>query len=285
MANLNAHFIEFEKRISLSKSRQNELTRSRQAVEKKITEYFRTKSQLGIPRFFIQGSYKMGTMVLKKDKTYDVDLGVRFKNTPGLQPKTLQKNVLRAVKGHTSGGAEHREKCIRLIYKGDFNIDLPVFYQSNQKENDYYLAMKSGAKPDDTSKMVEWFETKIDKEGQLKRLIKYTKIWANCRTLKMPSGIMLTVWLANNYVPNRRDELALLATLKQVKNVINQGTKCKNPVNPQENLAEKLNDDQKKNFRIALTNLVEALEQSVQETNKNKALLALKPFFGNRFLE
>jgi hypothetical protein len=285
MANLNAHFIEFEKRISLSKSRQNELTRSRQAVEKKITEYFRTKSQLGIPRFFIQGSYKMGTMVLKKDKTYDVDLGVRFKNKPGLQPKTLQQNVLRAVKGHTSGGAEHREKCIRLIYKGDFNIDLPVFYQSNQKENDYYLAMKSGAKPDDTSKMVEWFKTKIDKEGQLKRLIKYTKIWANCRTLKMPSGIMLTVWLANNYVPNRRDELALLATLKQVKNVINQGTKCKNPVNPQENLAEKLNNDQKKNFRIALTNLVEALEQSVQETNKNKALHTLKPFFGNRFLE
>lgn len=285
MANLNAHFIEFEKRISLSKSRQNELTRSRQAVEKKITEYFRTNGQLAIPRFFIQGSYKMGTMVLKKDKTYDVDLGVRFNNTPGLQPKSLQQNVLRAVKDHTSGGAEHREKCIRLIYKGDFNIDLPVFYQSNQKEHDYYLAMKSGAKPDDTTKMVEWFKTKIDKEGQLKRIIKYTKIWANCRTLKMPSGIMLTVWLANNYVANRRDELALLATLKQVKNVINQGTKCKNPVNPQENLAEKLNDDQKKNFRIALTNLVEALEQSVQETNKNKALLTLKPFFGNGFLE
>lgn len=285
MANLNAHFIDFDKRISLSKSRQKELTKSKQAVEKTIIDYFRTNSQLGIPRFFIQGSYKMGTMVLKKDNTYDVDLGVYFKNTQGLQPKTLQQNLLRAVKGQTAGGAQHKEKCIRLIYKRDFNIDLPVFYLKEPKMDDYYLAMKNGSKADDSVKMVKWFESKIDKEGQLKRLIKYTKIWANCRSHKMPSGIMLTIWLASNYVANSRDEQSLLSSLKKVKNALSWSVKCKNPVNPQENLADGLTDIQKKKFKIALTNLIAGIEQAVQETNKEKALRILNPFFGKRFFE
>lgn len=282
MANLNSKFQEFNKNISLSESRKENLKNSKDALQNKVIRYFQDNTNLSVPSFFIQGSYKMGTMILKKDNTYDVDLGVYFDNNEGLTGESLQKKVLEAVTNHTTGGAQHRQNCIRVIYSGEYNIDLPVFYKNYFGA--YNLASKNMDKLDDTRQMVEWFENKKDRNGQLVRLVKYMKAWADFRTHKMPSGIMLTIWLAEHFISNDRDDLALLQTLEHTKHCIAMnGRRCLNPINQSEDLANKLTLQQKQNFEIELTTLIRALDTAINDPENERAYNSLKPFFGDRF--
>ena len=98
MANFHDIFLRYNEAISLSKSRIVRLRSARKAIENTIKREFKTNKNLEIPRFWIQGSVKMETLVVKKDNTYDVDLGVYFVNTKGFTAKTLQDNIVRAVK-------------------------------------------------------------------------------------------------------------------------------------------------------------------------------------------
>ncbi len=187
MANTHNYFLEFEKRISLSSSKKKKLISSRKALEKRIVEYFKANTKMLVPKFYIQGSYKMGTMVVGKDGTYDVDLGIYFLSKPTVEPQSLQNYVLKAVSNHTEDGAQHREKCIRVRYKGDFDIDLPVYYKTNTDSHPY-LATKNQCLESDPKNLCDWFESKKDREGQLVRLVKYFKAWAHERSKQMPSG-------------------------------------------------------------------------------------------------
>jgi hypothetical protein len=282
MTNLNTDFQEFNKKLTLSSSRKEKLKASKDALKNKIISYFKDNTALSVPEFYIQGSYKMGTMILKKDNTYDVDLGVYFEDNKGITGELLQKKVLNAVKEHTDGGARHKRNCIQVVYSGEYNIDLPVFYKDAW--GNYILASKDNDKPDDTRQMVDWFNEKKDANGQLVRLIKYMKAWANTRSHKMPSGIMLTIWLTNHFYSNERDDIALLETLRQTYYCIQlHGRKCINPVNQKEDLASQLTTTQKINFETEMGTLIRTIENATNSSDRTKAYQALKPFFGNRF--
>jgi len=283
MANLHNTFIKYNQALTLTSTRKKKLISSRKAVEADIINYFKGNSKLPVPKFFIQGSYKTGTMILKKDNTYDVDLGVYFEEIKGLQPKTLQKNVANAVKNRTPSGIQHKEKCIRVIYKGEFNIDLPVYYIPPNTLITH-LATKSGWEKSDSKKLIYWLESKKDKNGQLVRLIKYTKAWANSRTKKMPSGIALSVWIAKFYVPNNRDDIAFVKTLSNISWSI-WGIECVNPVFPHDNLIASLDVNQKNYFREALKNIITDGKRAIQEKNDTIAFnLWRKHFNKKRFV-
>ncbi len=98
MANTHNQFLKFEQAISLTKGRKDKLVASRKALQKTIVEYFKNKTKVPVPKFYIQGSYKMKTMVVKRDGSYDVDLGVYFLFRPSVQPETLKGYVVDAVK-------------------------------------------------------------------------------------------------------------------------------------------------------------------------------------------
>jgi hypothetical protein len=202
---VNCHeiFLVFHENISIPKAKLQKLIQSRKALQKRIVEYFRLIDGIPLPKFYIQGSYKMGTMVLTKDGTYDVDLGVYFLTKPGVEPFTLQKWVLESLVGQTTGGVQHRNRCVRVVYKGDFDIDLPVYYMSSSDKHPY-LAAKTGWIESDPKELCDWFQSKIDESGQLLRIVKYFKIWADNRPRKMPSGIAFTVWAAENYKADTR---------------------------------------------------------------------------------
>jgi hypothetical protein len=281
MADLNKVFKNFNQFLSLTTGRRDRIISSRKAVEDSIIRYFKDRDDLSTPKFFIQGSYKMSTMILNKDNTYDVDLAVIFEGKPSITPKTLQKHVAEAVRFHTDSGVEHKQKCVRVIYRGEFNIGLPVYYIEKRTT---YFATKSGWEKSDPKKLVEWFMKKKDSKGQLLRIVKYLKAWANKRSFKMPSGIALTVWAAKNYKTNERDDLALLNTLKAIRSSLRWEVKCINPVTPKDDLVSKLDKRQKEKFVEALKLLIEDMQRAKVEKNETKAYNILKKHFGDRFL-
>ena len=282
MANLHSTFIQFEQAISVRGNRLETMRTSKTAVQTAKTNYFRSYAGFGTPNFYIQGSYKMGTLVLKKDNTYDVDLGVHFPNIPKLEPKSLQSNVRRAMADHTARGAQHREKCVRVIYAGEFNIDLPV-YCAQSSGHHTILATKSGWEVSDPKALVDWFAAKKDPNGPLVRIVKYLTVWASQRILKMPSGIALSVWAANNFRGALRDDEAFLETVKAIRSSVFWFVSCQCPVIPRDNLTARLNTSQRSNFKDALDNLIEVLKEAISHREVEKARNICRSQFGRRF--
>ena len=285
MANLHNTFIQYCNTISLSANRKKKLIKSRKAVETSILDHFKNSTKLPVPKFYIQGSYKMDTIITKKDNTHDVDLGVYFLTKPDILPRTIQKHVVKAVEWQTKAGAEHKEKCVRVIYQGEFDIDLPVYYFHKNAKHPQ-LATKNGWESSDPKELIDWFSKKKDKKGQLLRIIKYLKSWANSRSHKMPSGIALTVWAAENYKKSSRDDVALLETLKSInKHFFWNGIECINPATPKDDLISKLDSKQKKRFKSAIERLISDGEIAIKESNNAKAFNLWKQHFNkNRFL-
>lgn len=281
MGNTHNQFLQFERAISLSPAKKKKLIASRKALENRIREHFKSHAKFLTPKFYIQGSYKMGTMVVKKNGTYDVDLGIYFLEKPKIESLSLQKNILNAVNGHTIGGVEHREKCIRVIYQGDYDIDFPVYYKTPQNKHPF-LATKKGWLQSDPKELCDWFEKRKDKNGQLMRLVKYFKAWAYQRSRKMPNGISFTVWVTNCYKPDKRDDKAFLLTAKAIEETFGGGftnTEIICPVTPQDNLL-KLDFNQRTKFKETFRQMIRDAEQAIQTNSNQKALT-----FGNSCLE
>ena len=285
MANAHNHFLKFEQNVSITPSKKKKLIASRKALEKRITEYFKAHAKFLVPKFYIQGSYKMKTMVMDKEGSYDVDLGVYFLEKPNIEPLSLQKNVFNAVKNHTVTGVEHRDKCIRVIYKGDFDIDIPVYYKTPNDKHPF-LATKNGWLESDPKELCDWFETKKDRNGQLMRLVKYFKSWANHRAKKMPSGIAFTVWIANNYKPNSRDDKAFYETAQAIESCFgsfwNGDTEAINPATPKDNLL-KLDFDQRTNFKEIFRHMLSEIKHALETNSNTKANNIWKQQFGDKF--
>lgn len=286
MANTHNQFLKFEQNISLTPSKKAKLIASRTALQDRILRYFRIYTDLPTPKFYIQGSYKMKTMVLDKEGTYDVDLGVYFLNNFPLNyvAYTVQNHIANAVRMHTTEGVEHRDKCIRVIYRGDFDIDLPVYYK--MPYDNPHLATKTSWQKSDPKELCDWFEKQRklkDVNGQMLRLIKYFKVWANNRTRKMPSGIAFTVWVAENFKTNSRDDIAFYETARAIKSSLSWGVSCRNPATPFDDLTSKLDSIQKRNFIDSLDNLITEAEIALKQESQEKALSIWNKHLGNKF--
>lgn len=289
MANCNKHFLSYNTKISLPDSKAQNIITKHNTLRGIIENYFKAKDGYKIPEFYIQGSYKMKTMVLKKDNTYDVDLGVYFREKPLHTCTTVQGHVLSSVSTHTTGGAKHLQKCIRVIYAGDFNIDLPVYYQT-PSDKIAWIAVKNGNwRQDDPEELVKWFDLQRKKEvkndGQLIRIVKYLKRWANEKNFKTPSGAALTVWAGKYFEPKAdRDDISLSQTINAIKRSLFWSVSCECPVEPKDDLLSNLDIDQKVKFKDALTTLCTDAEAAISTyTSEADAIKLWKKHLGDKF--
>jgi hypothetical protein len=287
MANCNKLFIDFGKIITPSLAQMQKMKTSREALEKKISE--KIKEKLGVDvSYLTQGSaaHKMKTIIIKENGTYDVDRGVYLPGKPNVSADAVQKYVFDAVSDHTSDGAEHRKKCIRVFYKGAYNIDFPVYYEVEDESYSYIAIKGNGWIKDDPSKMIEWFLDFKDEDGQLLRIVKYLKAWASKASCKMPSGIALTVWAARNFSPiSDRDDECLLQLLKQLESVILVSPSCISPVEPFDDFTSKLSESQKEEFSSRLTAFSKDAQNAINEENQLTASKIWKRYLGDRFPE
>ncbi|MEO8589560.1 MAG: cyclic GMP-AMP synthase DncV-like nucleotidyltransferase [Flavobacteriales bacterium] len=285
MANCNRLFGTFNDQITVSGNRLEKLKDSRMALQDHLTNYFKKKEGLTTPRFALQGSYKMKTMVQKEsDATYDVDLGLYFLEKPEVAPATIQGYVWDAVENWTGTKPEHRSKCIRVIYAKDYHIDIPVYYKT-PSDSHPHLATKEGWQDSDPKAFWEWFNQKSDSAGQLKRMIKYLKAWCDARSFKTPSGVALTTWTCERFLADERDDKALANLLRQMYTTITPQCTCQMPVWAFDDLTKKLDLDQKAKFRDALKTFSEDAAQAVAEKNQLKASKLWRKHLGDRFPE
>ncbi|MFH6983371.1 CBASS cGAMP synthase [Marinoscillum luteum] len=283
MASCHNLFQDFHQNIRLLKSKRDKMKSSKEALRKKIVNHFKEKHPEYKPKFYIQGSYKTKNGIRYKDDTADLDDGVYFERDPDVTATTLQKWVYEAVEGHTSGGQQHKKKCIRVIYAGDFHIDLPVLYKTDDMDHPRLAVKNEGWVDDDPKEFVEWFNRSKDQDGQLIRDTMYLKAWGDHKRNSMPSGLCMTILGEKNAKYDDRDDISLHETLKNIKNSLSAFWTCTMPTWPYENLFEKYDQTFKDNFFKNLDAFIEDADEAIQTDDKGKASKLWRKHLGDRF--
>ena len=285
MANCHHLFGEFNTEISLTSNKKTKMTSSKDGLRERIRKYFKVHHPEYIPKFYIQGSYKMKTGIRTKDDICDLDDGVYFFRTPDVTATTLQNWIWDAVNGYTSTTPEHRKKCIRNIFSGDYEIDIPVYYKVSGKE--YQLAVKNNGWDDsDPKALIDWFNNNKDANGKMNKAIKELKAWCDHKRNKMPSGLAMTILAMNakaKIVLNDRDDILLTDILREIKKTLAQKIECIVPVTPKDDLFADYDSTRKNNFLTNLDSFLADAEAALKEPNQLKASRLWQKHLGTRF--
>jgi hypothetical protein len=285
MANCHNLFQAYHEEILIGVEKKNKLNKSKDSLRDRIRKWFKENHPDYVPKFYIQGSMKMKSVIRTKDDICDLDDGVYFFREPDVKPTVLQGWVWDAVNGHTSTPPEHRKKCIRTTFSGDYEIDHPVYYKVDGKE--YQLAIKdNGWRDDDPKAMVDWFINKKDKEGRLVRIVKYLKAWCDDRRNSMPSGLAMTILSSNaldKIVLNSCDDISLRDILNEMKKELDRKFECVVPVTPKDNLFSDYSQARKDNFLDALSSFLDDANKAIREDNQLKASKLWQKHLGRRF--
>ena len=283
MANCHDLFIDFKENLKITSSKRNNLMEAKEVLRKRIKKYFKENHPEYIPDFFIQGSYKMGTMIRTKDDTCDLDDGIHFKCEPDVSPTTLQEWVYKAVEGHTTGGQKHMDKCIRVTYKNDYHIDLPVYKQADDDDL-LWLAVKSkkwDEEESDPKGFVEWY--KEEKTDLMTRMTRYLKAWGDHVRNNMPSGLAMTLFSEKYLNPNERDDIALKNTLIEMRDNLKINWQAIMPKKPGDDILATYSPVFKTNFLQALDDFIEDAEKAIKESCQLKASKLWRKHLGVRF--
>mgnify|MGYP001408553601 CR=1 FL=1 len=294
MANCHDLFNEYHDKIKINSDKKESLRKSRDAVRDKIKKYFKDTKGVTAPKFHGQGSYMMGTIITPLDGEYDIDDGVYLQHLEEDESKwpatsTMHTWIVNAVKGHTSTEPVDKNTCVRVIYKNHYHIDLPIYVI---KDDVPRLAHKSkGWINSDPRAFTDWFRSTVKENGeQLRQIVKYLKAWADYKnqnaSTKMPSGIMLTILAAENFVgSDGRDDEALVGTVRNILDTLEESFSCKKPVEPNEDLFEDWSDTRKDNFLNKLNTLCDKGNKALELENdkKEEASLKWQDLLGDRF--
>lgn len=283
MANLNYLFEQFNHELSVTDSKKSMMINSREHLREKIRKSFEQNHKGYSPKFYIQGSYKLRTLIRTKDDTCDMDDGVYFSSNPdNVTGTTLQRWVKDAVEGTTDATPTHKKKCIRVDYKAGYNIDLPVMVFDEDKDDHPLLAVKnSDFQIDDPKEFVDYFQD--NKTDQMVRIIKYLKAWCDHKRAEMPCGLAMTVLSLKCFQGNDRDDIALKYVLVEIEKELEKNFRCLMPTTPKDDLFEDYSETKKTNFMDNLSAFIEDAKKAIDESNHQKASKLWQKHLGDRF--
>jgi len=303
MANCHNQFVDFNKTISLTDDRKKKLKKSRTNLRDWIRDDFKENHKDEIqPKFTSQGSSEMKTTVNPiartievdgEEKTitkYDTDDGIYFIG-PLDERKSVQTYhnwIKDAVDGYTGMSPVDKNTCVRTKFADGRHIDQPIYFIDEDDADEPKLAhRRDGWVVSDPRAFSTWFNDQAKQNEQLRRLVKYLKGWCDYQNFnddskKMPTGFVLTIWAANNFNANSRDDIAIRDTLQNMYNALSVYFECLRPTVPK-------NEDVVSNysyedyFMDKLKSFLDSAKQAINETNPKNACYKWQKHLGPRF--
>ena len=99
----------------------------------------------------------------------------------------------------------------------------------------------------------------------------------------MPSGLILTVLAARNFLPNERDDVSFTDMAYAISNVVNFVFCVNNPVDSDEDLTARLTDEQKARYQEAISDLASDTAIAVETDDREEASKLWRRQLGDRF--
>ncbi|MEX2336632.1 MAG: CBASS cGAMP synthase [Fulvivirga sp.] len=288
-SNCDDLFKRFNQVITIHPNKVASLRKAHNTIRTKVSNYFEKYTNLPIPDFYIQGSYKMKTIVENRSTICDVDLGVFFSEHPRLNVETIQNHIKNAITGHTTRGVTIKTNCVRLNYVRDFHIDLPIYYIDKFSGETYFGARGYKWERSEPKAFIDWFNAATKNKPQLIRIIRYLKAWGdNAKTKtgkKFPSGLALTLWAVQFFEKSNRDDVAFFNTGTAIMKFLHnkRSWNAMMPVPPGDDVMNRLNSSQKSSFYNEIEEMVSMAADAVSAKNRSEAISIWNKIFGRRF--
>lgn len=288
MADLHKEFQNYHEEISLPKSKKEYLISGRDAVRERIENYFENEKEVTKPTFFQQGSFAIKTVVNPLSGEYDLDDGVYLQhlNTDNLpKTETVHGWFVEALKNHTKERPIDKNNCIRILYAGDYHIDLPIYCEKDSK----ILLARKGADQwinSDSKAFSEWFYTHLNTQGeQMRRIIKYMKAWKDYQGIDIP-GIVFTVLCVQNFIAvSDRDDSCLVKVAENSLLCLKTNSNLNMPVEPYDDLLTKYSYSELDQLKSSFKNLIENGNEAIDNISKDEAIDEWGLILGDRFIK
>ena len=252
-------------------------------------------------KFVQQGSYAMRTMVQSEVDTSDIDDGAVFARSSLKGPREGDKTANEAkemvckalsVSGKFNTPPEVRKNCVRVYYNDGFHVDIPVYrtFEEDGKTKKE-LASAGTWKTSAPEDITNWFNDSVTSKSpdetngrQLRRIVRLLKYWSKSRSSwAMPSGFIISV-LVNEAFPYQgklnRDDQALLAVMRSIRNRLLFQEKVYRPVDPQEEITTEQTLSRVRKMREELKGAIDELSKiDRSDCDELMALKALKSVF------
>lgn len=250
---------------------------------------------------WIQGSYKYRTLIrpLAKEESYDLDLGVYFltEEVEGTSASSLREMISDGLTAYmevcenVKKIEKQRKRCLRIVYKDDFHIDIPVYILDEDSDLRTLAVLPDDWEQSDPKQLYMWFKQTVPESERpaVRRLIQYIKGWAivafRLNQGAAISSITTTVLAARFYssLPSTfiswNDEERLIEFVKWMKNELAEEFRVNNPINLTENLCRIENAN--KSFTTDKINILRAaVEQAEAAETCDEAIIAWEQAFG-----
>lgn len=233
---------------------------------------------------WLQGSYKFGTQVrpARKGDEFDIDLGIYFNwsGTPEdgtFSPRQIKSLVQTSLQTYATEAGEDvlevvvppKDRCSRVRFPGSFHIDVPSYHLDSNRDARSLATEKDVWEESDPKAYYLWFRDKFTDEdsSQVRRLIRYIKIWSGLKLTKAPPSVLLTVLVAEAYLDLTTteadgDDTALRHLAEKIADRLENDPLVPNPVNASENL-NRLSVDETMDFADKLRDLVDLADRAL----------------------
>jgi len=320
MVNIQTNFMKFHDAIKVDFDESQLLREKRDLIVRHLKDGLKRLFSTNAPTFecFNQGSYALATGVepLSGDD-FDIDVGIVFNfSKNNYKPVEVKKWVYHALNtGNRT--VEIKRPCVRVQYHENgeklFHVDLAIYsrYEGYLGQTIYHIAKGFPNSSEDKKiweisepfKLKELLNSRFTEQSdreQFRRIIRYLKRWKDIKFSSTvsgkPTGIALTACCYNLFIPQKdfnynsytyqyNDFRALYNVVDGIINMFN----CNNtinvqlPVQPHNNLFEKMTDIQMTFMQLAFWDLGEALRSASNQESSLDACIELQKVFGKDF--
>jgi hypothetical protein len=212
-------------------------------VKPKLSEVFDVEV-----KHWIQGSLKNHTLIrpTSKFEEFDIDVGLYLigeGDESGIDAVDIKSDLHDAIVDYCQFDSsarvpeEVKERCERVVFSGDFHIDMPLYYFNSQNDT-VVLATESGWEHSDPKGFQDWFDKSVDVSQRpiVRRIIKYLKAWAslkaNSSLAKPLSSMALTILVVEfiELIGSSDDESDFAAAAQKIVNCILESESVINPL-------------------------------------------------------
>lgn len=283
--------------VNLNDSRIGSLETSVEAIRKFLNQ---SNYEAGIVEFFEQGSWAHETIIkpLNGDE-FDADLLVVVEEVSDWKPKDYVNRLGKVFQDSSvySDKVKVHDFCITIVYSGEKRIDIAPLvkdrsgikrYEVCDRKNDAFVR----SEPFEYTKWIKERNTYSGANSfrKVTRLLKYLRDIKG--TFTCPS-VLLTTLVGMQIDWNDKESEVFSDTPTTLKTVMGRldnwlqarpsKPKIPNPKLPSEDFANKLTEDQYRNFRTFINKYRGWIDDAFSEEDKEESILKWRRVFGSDF--
>ncbi len=282
MADCHQHFLRFEAIITPSSHDRHMALAVRRSVRHALAADCERRG-LSI-RFHPQGSFRLLTSVLRR--SLDIDDGVMFRAESFSREPEIEElhEITYSALRRAEFAAFCKAPCVRVLHPNGVRLDVVIYLDTGHMVQ--YAHRTDGWVQIHPADLISWFEQAAEASPQLRRLVKYYKIWAARHPYdRMPSGVIAMILMTTLYHAHPRDDIAFVETMNRVREHLEAGRGCYRPTPPvgEELLSREANAAQIERFITILLHLIKKGRSAIATSDIESSIAQWKKLLGPKF--